>query len=46
MQYSDPIFSYGEGLIVKADDQKDYKSMDDLAGEVVGARLARSSSMP
>ena len=39
VQYSDPIFSYGEGLIIKADDQKDYKSMDDLAGEVVGAQV-------
>ena len=39
VQYSDPIFSSGEGLITKADDQKDYKSMDDLAGEVVGAQV-------
>ena len=41
VQYSDPIFSYGEGLIVKADDHKDYKSMDDLAGEVVGAQVGK-----
>ena len=39
VKYSDPIFSYGEGLIVKADDAKPYKSMDDLAGEVVGAQV-------
>ena len=39
VQYSDPIFSYGEGLIVKSDDPKEYKTMDDLAGEVVGAQV-------
>ncbi|MEC4240017.1 ABC transporter substrate-binding protein [Pseudomonas sp. DSV-1] len=39
VQYSDPIFSYGEGLIVQTDDPKEYKTMDDLAGEVVGAQV-------
>ena len=39
VQYSDPIFSYGEGLIVQTDDQKEYKTMADLAGEVVGAQV-------
>lgn len=39
VQYSDPVFSYGEGLIVKADDASDYRSMQDLAGETVGAQV-------
>ncbi len=39
VQFSDPIYSYGEGLIVKADDDTAYKTMDDLKGEVVGAQI-------
>lgn len=39
VQYSDPVFSYGEGLIVKADDASDYRRMEDLAGETVGAQV-------
>ncbi|MGQ7816524.1 ABC transporter substrate-binding protein [Metapseudomonas furukawaii] len=39
VQYSDPVFSYGEGLIVRADDSGTYTRMDDLAGEVVGAQV-------
>ncbi len=35
--FSDPVFTYGEGLIVAKNDPKDYKSWDDLKGEVVGA---------
>ena len=39
VQFSDPIYSYGEGLILREDDNTVYKSMDDLAGEVVGAQV-------
>ncbi|MCD9113821.1 ABC transporter substrate-binding protein [Pseudomonas bijieensis] len=39
VQYSDPVFSYGEGLIVKVDDQTQYTRMEDFAGEVVGAQV-------
>lgn len=39
VQYSDPVFSYGEGLIVRADDATAYTRMDDLKGEVVGAQV-------
>ena len=39
MQYSDPVFSYGEGLIVRADDATAYTRMEDLSGEVVGAQV-------
>lgn len=39
VQYSDPVFSYGEGLIVRADDATAYIRMEDLKGEVVGAQV-------
>lgn len=39
VQYSDPVFSYGEGLIVRADDSGAYTLMEDFAGEVVGAQV-------
>ncbi|CAG2138163.1 ABC transporter substrate-binding protein [Cupriavidus plantarum] len=39
VSFSDPVYSYGEGLMVKADDAKAYTSLDDLKGEVVGAQV-------
>lgn len=39
VDFSDPVYSYGEGLIVKADDPKTYTSLQDLKGEVVGAQV-------
>lgn len=39
VDFSDPVYSYGEGLLVKGDDNKDYTSLDDLKGEVVGAQV-------
>ncbi len=39
VDFSDPVYSYGEGLLVKADDAKAYASLDDLKGEVVGAQV-------
>lgn len=39
VQYSDPVFEYGEGLIVRADDAKAYSHMDEFKGEVVGAQV-------
>jgi polar amino acid transport system substrate-binding protein len=39
VDFSDTVYSYGEGLIVKADDNGRYRSMDDLKGEVVGAQV-------
>lgn len=39
VDFSDPVYSYGEGLIVKADDARAYASLDDLKGEVVGAQV-------
>jgi polar amino acid transport system substrate-binding protein len=39
VDFSQPVYSYGDGLIVKADDGKAYTSLDDLKGEVVGAQM-------
>jgi polar amino acid transport system substrate-binding protein len=39
IDFSDPVFPYPEGLMVKADDNKVYKSLADLKGEVVGAQV-------
>ena len=39
VQYSDPIYSYGEGLILQKKDPKTYTSMADLKGEIVGAQV-------
>lgn len=39
VDFSDPVYSYGEGLLIKADDPKSYTSLDDLKGEVVGAQV-------
>ena len=39
IEFSDPVYSYGEGLIVPKADAKDYKSFEDLKGETVGAQV-------
>ena len=39
VDFSDPVYSYGEGLIVKAEDNKPYESLDDLKGEIVAAQV-------
>lgn len=39
VDFSDTVYSYGEGLVVRADDKGRYTSMDDLKGEVVGAQV-------
>ncbi|NUU03978.1 ABC transporter substrate-binding protein [Herbaspirillum robiniae] len=39
VDFSDPVYSYGEGLFVNAQDQKSYKTLDDLKGEIVGAQV-------
>jgi polar amino acid transport system substrate-binding protein len=39
VDFSDTVYSYGEGLIVRADDRSKYPSMDSLKGEVVGAQV-------
>jgi polar amino acid transport system substrate-binding protein len=39
VEFSEPIYSYGEGLIVPKTDGKDYKAFEDLKGETVGAQV-------
>ncbi len=39
VQYSKPVYEYGEALVVRADDTTRYTSMDDFKDEVVGAQV-------
>jgi polar amino acid transport system substrate-binding protein len=39
MSFSDPIYAYGEALIVPKSDGKTYKSLNDLKGMVIGAQI-------
>ena len=46
VDFSDPIITYGEGLFVAAKDSKDYTSMADLKGEIVGVQIGTSYVKP
>ena len=39
VDFSDPIYTYGEGLVVPKSDTKDYVNLDDFKGQVVGAQV-------
>jgi len=39
IDFSDPVYSYGEGLIVPSTDTKEYRSLEELEGKVVGAQV-------
>src|ERR1700684_166330 len=39
IDFSDPVYTYGEGLLVPKSDKKDYATLEDLKGEVVGAQV-------
>ena len=39
IDFSDAVYTYGEGLVVPATDKKDYATQEDLKGEVVGAQV-------
>ena len=39
IDFSEPFYSYGEGLLVPKTDTKSYASQEDLKGEVVGAQV-------
>src|SRR5512141_2005367 len=39
IDFSDPVYPYGEGLVVPKTDTKNYASQEDLKGEVVGAQV-------
>ena len=39
IDFSDPIYTYGDGLLVAKSDTKDYHQMSDLKGAAVGAQV-------
>jgi len=39
IDFSDPVYRYGEGLVVPKTDPKNYVAAEDLKGEVVGAQV-------
>lgn len=39
VDFSEEVYSYGEGLVVPATDTKDYKTVADLKGKKIGAQL-------
>src|SRR6202047_475725 len=39
IDFSDPVYTYGEGLVVPKTDNKAYATQEDLKGEVVGAQV-------
>lgn len=39
IDFSDPIYTYGEGLLVPRSDTKDYKEFADMKGYTVGAQI-------
>jgi polar amino acid transport system substrate-binding protein len=39
IDFSNPVYTYGEGLLVPKTDTKNYATQEDLKGEVVGAQV-------
>ena len=39
IDFSDAVYTYGEGLVVPKTDTKDYATQEDLKGETVGAQV-------
>lgn len=39
IDFSEPIYTYGEGLVVPKSDTKNYAKLEELKGEVVGAQV-------
>ena len=39
IDFSEPVYTYGEGLVVPKTDAKNYATQEDLKGEVVGAQV-------
>jgi len=46
IDFSDPIYTYGEGLLVPKSDTKDYKELADLKGFTVGAQIGTAYVEP
>jgi polar amino acid transport system substrate-binding protein len=39
VDFTDPVYAYGEAMVVNAKDPKPYRSLEDLKGEVVGTQV-------
>ena len=39
VDFSDPVYSYGEALVVAASNPKEYETLEELKGKVVGAQV-------
>lgn len=46
VDFTAPVYSYGEGLVVKADDAKEYASPEDLKGAVIGVQVGTVYEAP
>lgn len=46
IDFSAPIYSYGEGLVVPKSDTKDYVTLEDLKGKTVGAQVGTAFVEP
>ena len=46
IDFSDPIYTYGDGLFVPKADTKEYKSLEDLKGLTVGAQVGTAYVEP
>ena len=46
INFSQPVYTYGEGLVVPASDTKEYKEFADLKGEIVGAQIGTAYIAP
>ena len=46
VDFSDPIYTYGEGLVVPKTDTKAYATQEDLKGETVGAQVGTAFVEP
>jgi polar amino acid transport system substrate-binding protein len=46
VSFSDPVYTYGEGLMVPKNDTKQYKSFDDMKGMTVGVQVGTAFVEP
>ena len=46
IDFSDPIYTYGDGLFVPKADTKEYKTLEDLKGVTVGAQVGTAYVEP
>jgi polar amino acid transport system substrate-binding protein len=46
IDFSDPIYTYGDGLFVAKSDTREYKSLEDLKGATVGAQVGTAYVEP